>query len=361
MLAAAAEELALDALEVRANSRSDTRGLFGMADTDGHPVSGAPSDVQLQVRIAAAGVLPERLCALVERGLRCSPVPNARCSRPPRWPCTSTPAQPEGAAMDALFETLRIVRLVGAIFLQARFTAPWCYQSPSADSAAPLLEPGTERVVIFHRITEEECHVELGQEAPLRLCAGDAVVFTQGDAHRMTSQPGLAPAQSVRLSEVPARRPCQMAYGGGATPRLICGYLACDARLARLLPAGLLRVLRVNVRGSNAGIWLEASLRYAMTEARSSRSGGEGVLAKLTEVLFIEVLRLCMNAPREGRSGWLAGVGVGDPIVGAALNCMHQSPTHAWMLNELTYSAASSRSVLAERFHAWWAVRRCST
>ncbi len=67
--------------------------------------------------------------------------------------------------MDALSETLRVVRLTGAIFIQARFTAPWCYQSPSADTAAPLLEPGAERVVIFHLITEGECYVELGGDA----------------------------------------------------------------------------------------------------------------------------------------------------------------------------------------------------
>ena len=79
--------------------------------------------------------------------------------------------------MDALSETLRVVRLVGAIFIQARFTAPWCYQSPRADTAAPLLEPGAERVVIFHLITEGECYVDLGDEAPVRLIAGDASSF----------------------------------------------------------------------------------------------------------------------------------------------------------------------------------------
>src|SRR5690606_33312776 len=71
---------------------------------------------------------------------------------------------------------------------------PWCYQSPSADTAAPFLEPGAERVVIFHLITEGECFVELGDDPPLLLTAGDVVVFPQGDAHRMSSAPGLKPA-----------------------------------------------------------------------------------------------------------------------------------------------------------------------
>lgn len=251
--------------------------------------------------------------------------------------------------MDALSETLRVVRLVGAIFINARFTAPWCYQSPRADTAAPLLEPGAERVVIFHLITEGECHVELDGQPPLRLSAGDAVVFPQGDAHRMCSAPGIAPATGARLDAVLARRPRTLVYGGGgATTRLVCGYLACDARLARLLLAGLPQVVRVNVRGSNAGVWLEASLRYALSEARSPRPGGAGVLAKLAEVLFIEVLRLHMNEQGEGRTGWLAGVG--DRVVGAALNSIHQRPAHAWTLEDLARTSGTSRSVLAERF-----------
>jgi AraC-like DNA-binding protein len=251
--------------------------------------------------------------------------------------------------MDALSETLRVVRLVGAIFIQARFTAPWCYDSPHADAAARVLEPEAENVVIFHLITEGECVVELGDEAPVRLVAGDVVLFPQGHAHRMASEPGVAPATPRRLETVLARRPRTLAYGGGGRPtRMVCGYLACDKRLARLLLAGLPPIVRVNVRGSNAGAWLEASVRYALAEARSPRPGGEGVLSKLAEVLFIEVLRLTMNEHHSGRTGWLAGVG--DRIVGAALNAMHAQPARAWTLEDLARAANSSRSVLAERF-----------
>jgi AraC-like DNA-binding protein len=165
----------------------------------------------------------------------------------------------------------------------------------------------------------------------------------------MSSRPGLTPASGARLDEVLARRPRQLSYGGGgAVTRLVCGYLACDTRLAGMLLAGLPPVVRVNVRGSNAGIWLESSVRYALAEARSPRPGGEGVLAKLAEVLFIEVLRLYMHEHGEGRTGWLAGVS--DRIVGAALNALHKKPCHAWTLDELARTAGTSRSVLAERF-----------
>ena len=174
--------------------------------------------------------------------------------------------------MDALSETLRVVRLVGAIFIQGRFTSPWCYQSPHADAAAPFLEPNAERVIIFHLITQGDCVVEMEGQPLVRLSAGDVVIFPQGDAHRMASEPGLQPATGSRLDVVLARRPRVLSYGGsGPCTRLVCGYMACDARLARLLLAGLPRLMRVNVRGSSAGLWLEASVNYALAEARSPR------------------------------------------------------------------------------------------
>lgn len=253
--------------------------------------------------------------------------------------------------MDALSETLRVVRLTGAIFINARFTAPWCYQSPAADAAAPVLEPGAERVVIFHLITEGECYVELPDEPPTRLTAGDVIVLPQGDAHRMTSAPGLPPARGAPLSEVLARRPRQLSHGGGgATTRVVCGYLACDSRLARLLLGGLPPMVRENVRGSSAGVWLESSLHYALAEAKSPRPGGAGVLAKLAEVLFIEVLRLHMTRESGDPNGWLAGMR--DRVVGMALNALHERPAHPWTLEELAKESGASRSVLAERFQS---------
>jgi len=183
----------------------------------------------------------------------------------------------------------------------------------------------------------------------MRLAAGDVIVFSRGDAHRMASVTGLVPAPATPLKDLLMRRPRQLNDGGGgATTRLRCGYLACDARLARLLLDGLPPLVKVNVRGSNAGVWLEASVRYALAEARSPRPGGSGVLSKLAEVLFIEVLRLYINEQSAGRTGWLAGLG--DRIVGGALNALHRHPARAWTLEELAREAGTSRSVLAERF-----------
>lgn len=183
--------------------------------------------------------------------------------------------------MDALSETLRVVRLVGAIFINARFTAPWCYQSPSADTAAPLLEPGAERVVIFHLITEGDCYVELGNEPPVRLTAGDVVVFPQGHAHRMASLPGLPSAAGARLDQVLARRPRQLVYGGGGptdTPGLRVLGLRCPARrdaacrVTRTAPGQCARVKRRYLARSLGSL---RSGRSPLTSARGCRRLGQ--------------------------------------------------------------------------------------
>jgi uncharacterized OsmC-like protein len=73
-LNAAYEGIELAALEVLVTSRSDLRGLLGMADSTGGPVGAGPSEIQIQVRISATGVSTERLRLLVERSDRCSPI-----------------------------------------------------------------------------------------------------------------------------------------------------------------------------------------------------------------------------------------------------------------------------------------------
>ena len=99
--------------------------------------------------------------------------------------------------MDALSEILRVVQMSGAFFVNARFSAPWCYQSPKASLAAPWLDPTAEQVVIFHLITEGGCLVEMDGAPPLAVHEGDVVMFPGGSAHRMTSAPGLPPPRGA--------------------------------------------------------------------------------------------------------------------------------------------------------------------
>jgi transcriptional regulator GlxA family with amidase domain len=107
-------------------------------------------------------------------------------------------------------------------------------------------------------------------------------------------------------------------------------------------------MFKVSIRNDASGRWLENSIRFSVNEADASRAGGEAVLAKLSEVLFIETLRNYIAHLPAGQTGWLAGAR--DAEVGRTLALMHRNPAHAWTIASLAKEAGVSRSVLAERF-----------
>lgn len=251
--------------------------------------------------------------------------------------------------MDALSQVLRVVQLGSAVFFNARFSAPWCFASPEVNAVMGTLHPGAEKMVIFHLLTEGECRVEVEGLPLTRLKAGDIVVFPHGDAHHMASGPDIPPAPPSNLPLLLKRGPRELRYGGGgAITRFICGYLACDPRLCRPILNALPRVVVVNLRGTPEGDWLESSVRYAVAEAGSPRPGGAGVLAKLSEVLFVETLRRHVAQLPPEQTGWLAGLR--DRVVGKSLALMHEQPAFPWTVESLAREANTSRSVLAERF-----------
>jgi AraC-like DNA-binding protein len=144
-------------------------------------------------------------------------------------------------------------------------------------------------------------------------------------------------------------RPDELQLGGGGEPtRFICGYLSCDPILCRPVLATLPRVLTVRLRRDEKTDWVERSFVYAVAEAASTQPGGEGMLAKLSEVLVVETLRRYISQMSEGQTGWLAGLR--DRAVGKCLALMHEKPAYQWTLESLAREAGTSRSVLAEKF-----------
>lgn len=250
--------------------------------------------------------------------------------------------------MDTLSDTLRVMRVTEAVFTNETLYAPWHHRVPSS-GVVSAVEAEAEHRVVFHMITEGECFVEVEGQPTLRVTAGDVVLFPNGRTHRMVFAPDRRAASPSACPAAPPLRPTPAAQGDGrAVTRLIRGDFACDLRVTHMLFAGLPPVIRVGIRGSSAGAWLESSIAYALGESRARRPGSEGMLVKLSELLFIEVLRIYVDACDKHDIGWLAGIS--DRAIDLALNSLHQQPARAWTLDELARTAGTSRSVLAERF-----------
>lgn len=252
---------------------------------------------------------------------------------------------------DTLSEVLRAVRLTGAVFFAVDAAAPWVAETPAARELGPHIVPGVEHVIEYHVVTSGSCWAGLLDEAPVRLEAGDVIVFPQGDAHVVSSAPGMRgihdhePFRQARTN----RLPIAIRIEGGEPERatLICGFLGCDARPFNPLLSTLPRMLHVRRRAADDGV-AEHFVKLALAESVAPRAGGECVLARLSELLFIEVVRRYLSTLPPENVGWLAGLR--DESIGRVLGHLHGRPEHAWSLDELARAVGMSRSVLAERF-----------
>lgn len=251
--------------------------------------------------------------------------------------------------MDALSEALNAVRMTGAIFFNAEFSAPWGFEA-AGGHALPSLAPGCGRLVPYHLVIEGEATVRLGNEDRVTLGAGDIVVVPHADAHTVSNgSPSTLLDSGLLLAGFLAGDLTLMRRGGpGKLTRFVCGFFACERHAERLFLAGLPSTIKMNVRGDPAGAWLENSIRHLVSEAGSGRPGRMALLSKMAEALFIETLRRYMEQLPPAQCGWLAAAR--DPVVGAVLALLHRQPCHPWTATELAQRAGASRSVINERF-----------
>lgn len=263
---------------------------------------------------------------------------------------------------DTLSDVLRSVRLRGAVFYYIDGVSPWVAEAPAASEIIPAIMPGAEHMIEFHGVVEGACWAAVLGEPPVRLEAGDVVLFPQGDAHVVSSAPGMRVPQvdrdlyfsprppqlpyalSMRGSQVTAR----VDGGGPDRANIVCGFLGLDARPFNPVLAALPRVLHVSGRTLGHDSWVAAFLRSAVAESSQRRPGGEAVLERMTEMLFIEVLRRYVDGLPAEQTGWLAGMR--DPSIGRALSLLHEKPGTPWTVERLADEAAVSRSTLHERF-----------
>jgi AraC-like DNA-binding protein len=257
--------------------------------------------------------------------------------------------------MDALSDVLKSVRLEGAVYLNAEFTAPWCIRGELGLASVRERLAGAEHVAFFHFLTEGACKVRLAEGGEvLDALAGDLILFPQEGKHLMGTDLQLAPMEGGAIITPDPGSGAELFHmrhgGGGTATRFICGYLACSRSIFRPVLEALPRMLRIRVGDGPASTLLRELLQAGVRESSALRPGAASMLAKLAELLFVEALRRYMEGlPPEGK-GWLAGVR--DAQIGRALALLHGAPGRAWTVDELAHEAGLSRSALAERFTA---------
>lgn len=249
---------------------------------------------------------------------------------------------------DLLADVLSQVRLSGSVFLLGEYRAPWALDSPSAADIARLLAGGARRLILFHIVQEGSFRVS-ARGVTVEGRAGDLIVLPHADQHLM-GNPAFSGA--IPMAELVPPPPWQSLPvvridGGGEMTRIVCGYLTCEQLLFNVFLQRLPPVFCVRPRPGAPTEWMQACFSYALDESAHAGQGSRLLMARLPELLFIEALRLYCEQEAPG-SGWLAAVG--DAVLGRALGLIHSEPARKWTNEELARRAATSRSVLDERF-----------
>ena len=251
------------------------------------------------------------------------------------------PAYP-APAVDVLSDVLAHVGLTTRVFCRSELSAPWAMALPASGYAH------------FHAVERGSCWVQVDRGGkPLALSAGDLVVVPHGLGHRLSDAPGrrALPLEAL-LANKQGSGACTYVEHGGHGPRtsLICGSFQFARRdghpLLQLLP----QLLVLRGEAGRAPDWLEATLGFLASESRAARPGAQTVMARLTDILFIQVVRAWIEQQRGPQGSWLAALR--DERIGAALAAIHERPEHPWTVAGLAWRVGMSRSPFAQRFTA---------
>ena len=257
---------------------------------------------------------------------------------------------------DPLSDVLRMVRLTGALFFMVDASHPWGVEVPRADRFASIVLPRAQHVISYHIVLKGRGWAGIPGTSSTWFETGDILVFPHADPYFMLSQPGQSPEYDAEATVqffremVAGNLPFVIEEGGGGEERtqFVCGYLGCDTRPFNPVLTALPPLLRVRRAATDHTDLLDSLIELTLAEAQKSRPGGECIRLKLSELIFVEVVRRYLETLSVDQHSWLAGLR--DPIVGRALAELHKRSSYQWTLQELAEASGVSRSVLAERF-----------
>ena len=252
--------------------------------------------------------------------------------------------------MDALSDVLRVAHLTGGVFLHAEFFAPWCIAARLApEHCAPFLGPASH-LIIYHYVVEGDFHIRVDGEESLVIGAGEVVLLPRNDLHLIGSDLSLPPVAGSEVIHPPKDGGLFSIHhgGNGRRTRMVCGFLGCASAEGNPVILSLPPLLKLNVEQGGAAEWIRSTFQYAAEEVSAGRPGSETVLAKLSELLFVETVRRYAEALPDGQTGWFAGLR--EPHVARALALLHRDIARRWTVDDLGREVGLSRSALADRF-----------
>ncbi|MFT5433469.1 MAG: AraC-like DNA-binding protein [Myxococcota bacterium] len=254
--------------------------------------------------------------------------------------------------MDVLSDVLRTLELSGVIFLRAHLTGEFGVSMPPPTVSHPMVRPQTSehRLVMFHIVQEGSGYIEVEGFKPQAIHEGDLIIVLGELYHSLVDAPGRPTiASSDLVPEFNMCAPPAVELGEGKkTLRLVCGLLEFVDRGLNPVFSALPPYLHISKDDGPDSSWLQMNLAHIIQVAESGRQGTESLLASLTELLFVETVRGHLDTLPASEMGWFAALN--DPVLGKALELVHDDPAHGWTVAALAKRVGTSRSAFSARF-----------
>jgi AraC-like DNA-binding protein len=238
--------------------------------------------------------------------------------------------------VDVLSDLLATVRLESTVFAQARLFPPWGIRAePRPDFA-------------FHILARGAAHLEIDEQRPVEVSAGDVVILAPDRGHTLRDRPG---SPSLDLQDMLASGAFTAPAASGTRTRragaeLICGCFHFRDELGTRLFAALPPM--IHSRRTATDPWLTQTVALLTHEVTRARPGTATVVNRLCDALFVYVLRGHLTDQVAVEPGVLNGLA--DSRIAGALTQIHERPAAAWTVAKLAADAGMSRSAFAARF-----------
>ncbi|MDX2464347.1 MAG: AraC family transcriptional regulator [Porticoccus sp.] len=232
--------------------------------------------------------------------------------------------------MDILSDYLKTFDLNAHVFLHSNFFGSWA------------VDTSGERKATFHMIARGAAWLHLpDSDTPIALRSGDIVVFPNDAAHTISN------SESPPPPEQPRNQP-NNAKDKGPVTSLICGYFTFERHHWNPLLNALPEVMVIKSEDTANTALMDDVIRNIIYETETEGAGSDVIVDKLSEVLFIHVVRTHMQQ-QQTNTGFIAALA--DKQISAALSSFHAMPGDSWSVESLSNIAGMSRSVFAEKFH----------
>jgi len=246
---------------------------------------------------------------------------------------------------DALSDVLRHLYVGGAVYCRSDLRPPWAFSMDRKPIAG------------FHAIARGRGWLKVeGEDGQFPVSAGDLVMLPRGHAHIMRDSPGTRPTPLDRIVAAnPLDDGIRLKIGDrGPLTVLLCGGFELEGGATSPLLANLPVVIHIRGNRSRSLSWLQMTLRELELETRSPRPGGQTLISRLSDILFIQSVRAYFNGLVKGKRDremgpWIRALK--DPQIGSAIAFLHRQPDHEWRVDSLASQVGMSRSSFAARFH----------